>query len=740
MPTIKIKVKYLLLIIVLIPLLLFALPYGYLFYADRISDIRPQAAVSMYKKYIDSPAFIPHRDRAMFSLALKSFYVKGGSYYEKLSTDGSSINSSYISKEMLDTTITLYKNLLKNYKDSSVYEKSYNNLLYIYTYCAKVKEGEKLIAEGELSDKKPIRLIAEKYNLYYKIAAKQYSSAINFGVEVLKEFSIDSDLYKLIADACLLNKDFDKAIYYYNKAADCINNNNYNYRTTYYLFQSGNYTQQASLVKALKANSNKNNLVSGRITVLGKGVPFARVYLKKLKDNGMYTGDEIDPNFGITDFNGNYLIKGAPRGSYKLMLVIQGFLLNDTVLSENSTSNVTLNTANRITYDFNFVKPLKLRTEHTLKAYNGNVELSWEPVERAAYYIIHAVMFSNPLKPDGNSAWTQISGEITGNSCRLDLNAVNIKSTGFSVADNGAVNPQAYLGTFYPGCAVPIFVNAYDKNGLLLTSSMQKVVLYDTLPIITLNKENLLEGESLILEGKPEEAKKVLQAELKASPYNIRLMNILSNLYTKGTRIYYNKSTKKVIGQDLSHALALNTRLYKLTENPEYIRKNNYIYQYELKDYKGLLKSFENLSTSKLIREDYYTLGDAYLILGKFHEARECFDKMYKIIKFTPVTDLNPTLLDLYNMDFKDALTTLEKSSKRLFNVSSIQLNTNIKALEDFPPPAAEYEAFKKILRMLLMHTLDSTSSEKYKEFTGQINNPHLTDLINQALNYHNIY
>jgi hypothetical protein len=773
MSMIKIKVKHLLLIIVLIPVLLFILPYGYLFYADKISEKNPAAAVTMYKKYIAAPPFVLRKDHALFSLALKSFYAKGGSYYEKISTDGMAQLSSYISKKMLDTTVSLYKDLLKNYKNSNYYLKAYNNLLYVYTYSANTKAGLELIREGQSSDKKSVRLVAARYKLYYKLAEKQYSEVLKLGKEFIKEYGKDCIVYKLMAEASLFTKDFESTINDYNNAKVSLVQKFDD--TVYTLFQDSYYEQQISLVEDLKENGAKNTSVSGRVSVLGKGVPFARVYLKDITDNGMYSGDECVPTFGITDFNGNYTIKGAPIGNYKLLIDIPGFLINDSVLSETSASNITLEDVSSIVYDFNFVKPLKLNIGLCLKPDKGHVKLSWEKVSGAVYYTINAILFHNPLKPDGNSSGVQISEAIATESYNLDLATVNIKSTSYTISDNGVLNPQAYLGTFYPGCSVPIYINAYDENGLQLTSSMSKIVRYDKLPVIALSNKDLGEvwglpkglsssagvvltrAEGLILEGKPEQAEKILSAELKKSPDNIWIMNILSNIYSLGTRIVLNpsaanKSTesdktseasdfgKKVIGQNLQQAIGLNHKLYALSGDAEYIRKNYFIYAFELKDYSGLVKNYDRIAEAKFTGYDYDNRGEAKLMLGNFEEAAKDFDKMYRSFKYNQATNLNPILLDLYNKNFKGALTAIDKTNLRLYKVSVTQLKKDITAIQSTSISNGEYESFKKVLKRIMQKKSNSTRQSAYKDLIEKIQNTQLNSIIRQAMSYHGIY
>jgi hypothetical protein len=756
--TIKIKVKHLFLIIVLIPVLLFVLPYGYLFYADKISEKNPTAAISMYKKYIAAPPFVMKKDNALFSLALKSFYAKGGSYYEKLYTDGSSINSSYISKEMLDNAVSLYNDILKDYKNSNYYTKAYNNLLYIYTYSANTKAGLELIRQGEASDKKLVRLTAAMYKLYYKLTDKQYAEVLILGKELVKEYGENRGLYKLMAEASLFSKDYNSAISYYNKAKLSLAPK-YD-ETVYNLIPDNIYDEQIAFVNDLKENSDKNTSVNGRVSILGKGVPFARVYLKEIGDLCMSSGEDDALTFGITDFNGNYTIKHAPVGNYKLMLVIPGFLLNDSVLSEENASNITLDEATSLEYNFNFVKPLKIKTGHHLKPDKGNIKLSWDPVSGAAYYIVDAILFSNPLKPDGNSTCIQISEEITADNYKFDLASVNSKVVGYSISDDGKLDPQAYLGTLYQGCSVPVYVNAYDKRGLKMTSSMTKIVLYDKLPVIKLSKEDfneavglpksaansqgegLARAERLILERKPEQAEKILSEELKKNPDNMRIMNILSNIYTRGTRriIKSGKPDEVIIGQNLNRAIELNDKLYALTKNVEYIRKNNYIYEYDLKDYKSLIRNYERITEEKFTGFDYDNRGDVKIKLGKFEEAEKDFGKMYKAFQYNEATNLNPILLDLYNKNFKAALTAIEETNLRLYKVSVVQLKKDIGELQGTSVQNGEYESFKKILGLIMMKKSNCTKQSEYKNLIEKIKAPHLNSIINQALSYYSVY
>lgn len=741
MKKIKVKFKYLFLVLIIVLVTFLALPAGIMFYANKLSEKDMEASKKLYQKYISTFPLDTKKDEARFNLAYNILSKKGGGYFQKINTDGSYMGSVYINAQMLDTAIVLYKDILTNYQNSPYYGTAYNNLMFIYTYGARVNDGTKLIHEGLLSKNLGVRLTASKYSIIYNMANKNYGVALDIGNKLINDKTADTNVYSLIGNIYLLKGDFDKATSFFEKSNKPISFFGNENSKKYGLYMCDYGFEKISEIKKIEKEVPKNSKIYGSIKVNGKPIPFAYIYIKDSNDNSMNTLDtESSSLFGTTDYNGNYVINGVPAGKYMLRLVIPGVHLNNTVYKGNIEPILYIEDNISKKHDFTFNPTFKITKPIGTISPKGNlVDMEWEKVKGAAYYQITAVLFDNPLKLEGSCSWTPITSEIYSNKYTINIDDVNIMGFGNLVFDGQFINPTSYLGIFYSGCRVPLLVYAYDKNGLLITRSSPQNVIFKDLPIISINSNTNYKNDKFLLTKKPESYIKYFEDELKKNPKDLHSMLVLSNIYTLGTKVSHTLNPKPDdLGQNLKRAIELNNLMYELTGNPQYFRRDIYIHELFTNDYKKVIAGYGKIPSTTLSFNDYQDMGEAYLALNDFNAAEEYFDKGSRIRKYSTDSNISPFLLKLYFKDFDSALINLDSLNFRLYKVNKKKLHEDIISLKGTKYNKLEYKNFEIALKLVLTRRTNNNFKQDYSSIGSSIKSPVLCDILKQINSYYN--
>jgi tetratricopeptide (TPR) repeat protein len=336
----------------------------------------------------------------------------------------------------------------------------------------------------------------------------------------------------------------------------------------------------------------------------------------------------------------------------------------------------------------------------------------------------------------GSACSFSISDKINDNKYLIDIEEANSRERGFMFDDDGIVNPQAYLGVFYPGCSVPIYIEAFDKEGRRLTSSVPLRAEYDKTPVVKVSEAGITEGDRLILENKPKEAIESYEKELVKDPNNIRILNILSRIYKIGTYVKFTPEKEERKDRDLDKAIELTERLYKITGNYEYKKRIAGIYFWDKKDYKKSLEEYVEIPEAMMDADDFDSAARLELLLLNFKKANEYYDRVYSMSKNINYCGLKPVVLKMYNRDFEGALKFLTITNMSIYHVDKERLKYDIEKIKGINAGNSDYENFQRALKIELTSNNSKDLQNGFTEIHGRIDDPILTEFLEQIAHY----
>lgn len=746
---IKIKIKHLIFILLGVFLtVFFILPNALFIYAQAMEKGNVEVSKVFYKRYISMFPFGSKKTEALYNLAQKIVPSDGFYNRYKIYTTGFGGGGVFVTNEMISNAAGYYREILNEHKKSEYYIRAYNSLINLYYMSGMFDEAEKLVTEGLKSEREDLKLTASKYRILGMIIAGSYEDGRIIGESLIDKGKADPDIYMLMGDINFYDRNLDDALKFYNEAKSMVKwtPSGAGQRFTMGYYEDVLPDGRIRIIEKIKSGYEGSSSIHGKVEINGKAVPFAYVYLKDEKDGDMNSiGNEGSKISAITDYKGEYVMPYLPEGNYILGVGITPAYLDNTLFKTPKEGFFHLNKGESKEYNFIFVPPMKLiKPLGAVVPQNNKVEIEWEKVEGAAYYIARLVVFEDPVKEDGGGSYAGVSAsdKITDTRFTLDINKLNIKTTGFMMNDEGVLNPQAYLGVLYPGSRVPFSIEAFDKYGSLIKSSVPMKLNFKDMAVVYMPQEGLTEGDALVLQKKPAEAVKSYEEDLRKNPDDIHAMIVLSKIYSIGTkRKFVPGKSDEVEGRNMERAIELTRRLYELTGNSYYLKAslNTYFIE-DVKDYKRALDEYAKIQEKELEADDFARIAWMNMALKNYREADRYFEKIYEIYKDTNYFDLAPVMLRLYFKDYENSLKFLDILDLRLYKVDKKKLTDDIQRLMSHNKEGEDYEKFEEAVEVLLNYRSDRGYRKQFVAIYESIKDPVLSDILGSIGSYYYVF
>lgn len=238
------------------------------------------------------------------------------------------------------------------------------------------------------------------------------------------------------------------------------------------------------------------------------------------------------PPFGqypiaITDNNGEYRFYDIAPDEYEVGVGARPHQLSGYYMKENELKTVRIgerqNESAELT--FQFVPRVKASTPVDGALIAGDKLLfRWEPYAGADYYEISVTTELLARNGTAKSSSTYPLSRQLGIQHRGAEAVFSIKELRDHIGgkwmsygggrDDVIIGPSSLLGIVYPGGEFLWSVQAYNKEGLLLSSSEGYLLEpMPAVPMFRIQEEGMLSGDAYVLEGKYEEAIQAYQAE-----------------------------------------------------------------------------------------------------------------------------------------------------------------------------------------------------------------------------------
>lgn len=702
---IKVKVKTLILISLGILFFIFAvIPFANIELANYFSNSKPEIAEKLYDYYLRYPIAL-RKDEALYKSAQST--MNGFSRYNIMM--GMQLGEKTLDYTTINNTIDKYKNIIRDYPKSDYYTLAYKGILDSYIYLGDSDNLKKWIDWGKLQDYKKTKDISVLYEGYNYFANREYNKAEELlSTFVLGNNDIDYIYYFLKGHIEFAKEDFNKALEYYNKASEI----GWQYRTGFF----GSVVPDGRRFWLDELDFYKGeNKIKGRVTADGVGIPFVEIYLQY--PNQGYASRGID-FVAITDKDGYYETIGIKEGRYDLGIGIGTAVFFDKAYLTKNIYN--LQVSDNVEFDFEFKTPMKVISPKPEEIVEGNkFEVKWEEVNEADYYTVRAVAID-----DGSSMTVSIRDEngknkIKGNKAVFNIEMLKNSPTGYSMDDDEIVNPEAIMGYIHGETMIPIIVNAYDKNGNMLSSSVPMTSRYENVPSIKIVGK-LTVGEKLIVNKEYEKAVGYYENLLLEDKDNIEALSYLSKLYIFG----WGKGTK-----DVHKAIDCGTKVYNLSGNADVIlRVLGQMNSNDYRDNKEIIKElFDIIPNEYRDIYFYWYRGEYYRALGEFEKAREDF-------LFTDNIFLSDIIyIDLYYGKYERAIDFLRNNNAKFYYMNKEKLIEGIELLSKLPQDDKEYIIFREYLFRILKREGDyNHRKEDFDKVYNSIKNLGIKIILNE--------
>ncbi|KGP74694.1 carboxypeptidase-like regulatory domain-containing protein [Pontibacillus yanchengensis] len=274
-------------------------------------------------------------------------------------------------------------------------------------------------------------------------------------------------------------------------------------------YMEQNHAVLQSIQERLEAWKNGEDLVTyqGKLqTDDGKPLSHAKVFLVNPDRKGNSFTEKQSPS-SITDDQGNFKIEALPKGDYQLML---GMTLDQVDgYTWPVESDEWLDVQSDVKRNITLPSLIKINSPINDQMVKGDkVEFSWEPVEDAAYYQLHF-----GIQYEGGGITTTASEHIESNAFEMSKQAFLFQSFGTVQIMDGdgemQIVPESLLGLSNPNVDMYWYVDAYNKQGEILTSSNGFRLSKENaaqIPYFHYEKQSLTEADELLLDGKLDEA------------------------------------------------------------------------------------------------------------------------------------------------------------------------------------------------------------------------------------------
>lgn len=711
---IKIKVKNLILIsIVAVLVFIWGIPFTTLQIANALDNKNIDKAHIFYKRYYNYPIIGDTiKARYIYADSLIDGFLKfqitfsgwgGGSNTEPLKLEESKKILADIVKE---------ENLSKS--DLEHMEKSYKLLLDIAISTNDVDMLERWLDFKNPQETRKMEYTRDMYRAFLFHVNRDIESALEIA-EKYKDYEYrDGLLDVLLAEIYFFKGDHLKTKEFLEKAEEM----NYWDRMDP-IFASYRYLDRSYFLEYEKDMLGDTNKITGTVFFEDKPMPFVEIYVQE-PHGGFRTGG--GNYLGITDQNGYFETAGLKKGTVQIVLGIDGVVLTDKVLKKTNVDYIELK-GEDVNVDFVFKETLNIISPTASTLIKENIfDVSWQAVEGADYYDVEPVIFSDPYNMKGSSSRgpiEDVNGHIKIKETKARFNIESLKDNMGGLAFSGEemlLEPSGVLGVFLPGVEYPIVVNAYDKKGDLITSSLALRTYYDKIPSIV-RQGDLSQGEKLILNKEYPKAIDHYEKILEEDPKNTEALFYLTKIYAIGWKDGEKDYAKAIAyAKSYEEAVSKEGMLFSVI---------NYMDFSDIKENKNIV--VEVLDNTKKRDDDYYfVLARINIINRDYKQARDSLEKLEGYVPDSLV------FLNIYLGDYKNAIQNLESDK---FYPSILTTSITLDAIASIESRGIS-ENDKKVLDELLLKFLTREAYDKkdelYKTAMSKLKNKSAITIVNQ--------
>lgn len=244
------------------------------------------------------------------------------------------------------------------------------------------------------------------------------------------------------------------------------------------------------------------------------------------------------PPFGyypmaLTDRDGTFRFYDVAPGEYEIGIGLRKEKVDGYYLAEPANQTVVVTEGTTAEYDVRFVPQVKVVNPTNKETIAEDViRFEWEPYPGADYYKLTISAIDNVREGESYDTFP-IALEDTWREPYAEYGIETLRTVprGYGKTSDGEgrtqLSPAAILGAVYPGGKFVWCVDAYDSDGLKISSSSGYYTSFDNnLPFFSLDDKEQLKGDKLVVEGKYEEAMQTYETELH-NPYALRALAIM---------------------------------------------------------------------------------------------------------------------------------------------------------------------------------------------------------------------
>lgn len=710
---VKMKVKNMIwLFIGLLFTVFVIIPFFNIVLANNLSNSRPEIAEKLYRINLKYPTRFM-KDESLYKLSEE--IMEGFGRYNIMMQ--AKIGGEPLDYDDATEAIENYEKIIKNYPKSGYYINSYKRILDSYIYLGDGSNLDKWIEWGSSKDNIDINKMSDLYRSYTHFINREYDESD----EILEGYSLGNEnldyiYYFLRGHIEFVQEDFDKALEYYEKASDI----GWQHKTSFL----GNYVadRRNHWLQTLRYNKGDNK-IRGKVTAGGVGIPFVEVYLQYPNQGYSSNGGDF---IAITDKNGYFETIGIKDGKYEIGIGIGMPIVFDKVYMEKGIYYIELE--EDMEFNFEFTSPMKITRPGVGEIVKDNkFTVEWENIDGADYYNVLSIGFGDSMGMEGSSIRFHIEDEngrskIKDNTAIFDLELLRGMGAGTMFSDEDMkINPEAIVGYFYPGTESILVVNAYDKGGNLLNSSLPIISYYEGMASVKIENGELTEGEKIILSSNYEEAIEYYENILSKDKNNQEALKYLAKIHM----VNWKKDKK-----EMDKAIDYGNRFYKLTENTEILEK--ILGQMDSNDYRQYSDNVEDIlvliAKKEITTEFYSTRGKYYKAIGEFEKARadllvDEHDYLYENIIY----------IDIYLGEEDKALDRLRNKDINFYFINKINLIKGIEGLSKLDKEGSEYKEFKEYLSKLIKRKDGHIKGQEvFHSIYNNIKDPYIKIILNE--------
>lgn len=562
---IKIKVKHLILAAAVLAAVYSLIPFAYSKlggYYDRKG--KPEHAAVYYEKALSlTPDFLRSgKDIYDYANILSAGATEYSLYKIFPYESGGTGNSKVPTEEALNTAIDLYKNLIENHSNDPWAKWGYIRLAEIYLYMGDYEEAEKYLLSVKTNA--DANLIYALYN-----SSGEYDKGIKLLEDLIENNKryFDMNYFDSLAQLYIQSGKYEEAIETYKKALTKIEEwDKEAPEEHHFTREKESFNAKIQRAEELRSGNAITGECRGRVTVDGKGIAGVRVYIK---DKSIYEeyfiGGSLWLPFTLTDKDGYYSIDNVLPGEYDIGIGIRPDVILDKVYLSGKDNQSILQPGGVLVNDFVFNTPLEILSPDDKVEINGDkLEISWQQVDGAASYgIVTGLIIENGYASSVYMNDIKSKAGEDSNEATIYIKQLVPLFMGYaSFYDDNTPTPGTLLG-FYGGAKILYGVEAYDKDGKLIGSSMP-VIKTEKYPrhFVFITQE--LEGDKLIKQEKYQEARDWFLDYLDKNPEDIHSLYVLAQYY-------------KYCEKDNEKAKEYLTRLYEIIGMEEYLTQIKYL-------------------------------------------------------------------------------------------------------------------------------------------------------------------